>query len=172
MRVIIRGGVEDTRFEAKAKDPKKLLRSPVQGQGQGQTLSRPRTKDTDKSVVQKKSLHKFFFRRSLLEETKKKVFADFLQGFWCFPRNFNGSKIMLSSSRGQDNFRGLKASRPRSRTSKFVLEDALEAKDVLKDSTSGSNFTFLTLSLHPHTRNLVVIQILFKLKKKWQDCDK
>ena len=41
---------------------------------------------------------------------------------------------MLSSSRGQGNFRGLEASRPR--TSKCVLEDVLEAKDVLEDSTS------------------------------------
>ena len=41
--VIIRGGVEDTRLEAKAKDTKKIR---GQGQGQpfrGQTLSRPRT---------------------------------------------------------------------------------------------------------------------------------
>ena len=39
--LIIRGGVEDTRLEAKAKDTKK-----IRGQGQpfrGQTLSRPRT---------------------------------------------------------------------------------------------------------------------------------
>ena len=43
---------------------------------------------------------------------------------------------MLSSSRGQGNFRGPKASRPRPRTSKCVLEDVLEAKDVLEDSTS------------------------------------
>ena len=43
---------------------------------------------------------------------------------------------MLSSSRGQANFRGLEASRPRPRTSKCVLEDVLEAKDVLEDSTS------------------------------------
>ena len=50
---------------------------------------------------------------------------------------------MLSSSRGQGNFRGPKASRPRTwpsrprpRTSKCVLEDVLEAKDVLEDSTS------------------------------------
>ena len=40
---------------------------------------------------------------------------------------------MLSSSRGQGSFRGLEASRPR--TSKCVLE----AKDVLKDSTSDFN---------------------------------
>ena len=43
LAVIIRGGVEDTRLEAKAKDTKKIR---GQGQGQpfrGQTLSRPRT---------------------------------------------------------------------------------------------------------------------------------
>ena len=41
--LIIRGGVEDTRLEAKAKDAKKIR---GQGQGQpfrGQTLSRPKT---------------------------------------------------------------------------------------------------------------------------------
>ena len=41
-----------------------------------------------------------------------------------FQRNFNCSKIVLSSSRGQGNFRGLEASRPRPRTSKCVLEDS------------------------------------------------
>ena len=41
-------------------------------------------------------------------------------------------KKVLSSSRGQGNFRGLKASRPRPRTSKCLLV----AKDVLEDSTS------------------------------------
>ena len=52
-------------------------------------------------------------------------------------------KIVLSSSRGQGNFQGLEASRPRPRASKCVLEDVLEAKDVLEDSTSGHNaFTF------------------------------
>ena len=48
-------------------------------------------------------------------------------------------KILLSSSRGQGNFRGPEASRPRPRTWKCVLEDVLEAKDVLEDSTSGSS---------------------------------
>ena len=56
-----RGGVEDTRLEAK--DTKK-----IRGQGQpfrGQNLSRPRTgmleaKDTAASVLQKKGLQKFF----------------------------------------------------------------------------------------------------------------
>ena len=43
VNLIIRGGVEDTRLEAKAQDTKKIR---GQGQGQpfrGQTLSRPRT---------------------------------------------------------------------------------------------------------------------------------
>ena len=64
----VRGGVEDTRLEAKAKDTKKIR---GQGQGQsfrGQNLSRPRTrmleakaKDTGASVLQKKKgLQKIF----------------------------------------------------------------------------------------------------------------
>ena len=80
--VFTRGGVEDTRLEAKAKDTKK-----IQGQGQpykGQTLLRPRTgmleaKDASASALkkkkielqknfsgdlQKKPLSKKFFRRS------------------------------------------------------------------------------------------------------------
>ena len=63
--VFIRGGVEDTRLEAKAKDTK-IIRG--QGQGQpfrGQTLSRPRTgmfeaKDTAASVLQKNKNKKDF----------------------------------------------------------------------------------------------------------------
>ena len=69
--IAIRGGVEDTRLEAKAKDTKKIR---GQGQGQpfrGQTLSRPRTgmleaKAKDQghsrkcSPKKKKGLQKFF----------------------------------------------------------------------------------------------------------------
>ena len=68
INVHIRGGVEDKRLEAKAKDTKKIR---GQGQGQpfrGQTLSRPRTgiieakaKDASASALQKKKgLHKNF----------------------------------------------------------------------------------------------------------------
>ena len=65
-----RGGVEDTRLEAKAKDTKK-----IRGQGQpfrGQTLSRPRTKDTSASALKqkKKGLHKNFSG-----DLQKKVFT-------------------------------------------------------------------------------------------------
>ena len=65
--VLYRGGVEDTRLEAKAKakDTKKIR---GQGQGQpfrGQNLSRPRTgmleaKAKDQGHRRKKSLQKFF----------------------------------------------------------------------------------------------------------------
>ena len=138
-----RGVVENTTLEAEAKDTKKF-----RGQGQGQNLSRPRprTKYTGASVLQKKrvfkkifwrsqkkGLQKFFFRRSPLEENKKrhrKIFGVFQQ-------NFSVQKIVLSSSRGLDNFRGLEASRPRPRASKCVLEDVLEVKNVLEESTSG-----------------------------------
>ena len=128
--MISRGGVEDTRLEAKAKDTKKI-RGQVQGQPfRGQTLSRPRTgmleakaKDQGhkrKCSQKKKRSSQKFFRRS----PKKKFFSSASQ-------NFNNSKNSAVSSRGQGNFRGLEALRPR--TSKCVLKDVLEAKDVLED---------------------------------------
>ena len=76
--MIGRGGVEDTRLEAKAKDKTKNLRPrpriqrkseakdslsedrPSQGQGQECSRPRSRTKDTAASVLQKKSSKKFF----------------------------------------------------------------------------------------------------------------
>ena len=140
-----RGGVEDTRLEAKAKakDTKKI-RGQGQGQGQpfrGQTLSRPRTgmleakaKDQGhKAQVlckkeKKKGLHKNFsgdlqkkkkkkkkrssqkfFKRSPLKNVFQKIFQ-------ALHKILTFQKIVLSSSRGQANFRGLEASRPRPRT--------------------------------------------------------
>ena len=72
------------------------------------------------------------FRRSLLDETKKSSLQIFRKVSGVFQQNLNGSKIVLSESQGQGNFRELEASRPRPRTSKSVLK----AKDVLEDSTS------------------------------------
>ena len=63
-----RGGVEDTRLEAKAKDTKK-----IRGQGQpfrGQTLSRPRTG----MLKAKDQGHK---TQVLSKKEKKKVFTNF-----------------------------------------------------------------------------------------------
>ena len=136
--IISRGGVEDTMLEAKAKDTKK-----IRGQGQpfrGQTLLRPRTEMLEakakdqghKAQVlskkkKKKGLHKNFsgdlkkkkkkkerssqkfFERSPLKNVFQKIFQP-LHKILTF------QKIVLSSSRGQANFRGLEASRPRPRT--------------------------------------------------------
>ena len=127
--MISRGGVEDTRLEAKAKDTKKIR---GQGQGQpfrGQTLSRPRqecsrprprTKDTSASALQKnkkRSLQKIF-RRS---QKKKKVFTKIFQAISTkkrFPKIFQALHKILTIQRG------LEASMPRPRTSKCVLEDS------------------------------------------------
>ena len=66
-----RGGVEDTRLEAKAKDTKKSeakdsLSEDKTFRGQGQECSRlrPRTEDTGTSVLLKKRSAKIFLRRS------------------------------------------------------------------------------------------------------------
>ena len=102
-------------------------------------------KDTDASVLKKKALQKFFsgdlkkrsskifFRRKrsskfffsgdlYLRKPKKRSLQIFRKVSGVYQRNFNGSKIVLTSSRGQGYFRGLEASRPR--TSKCVLEDS------------------------------------------------
>ena len=143
-----RGGVEDTRLEAKNKDTKK-----IRGQGQeqpfrGQTLSWPRTgmleakakdqRHKGKCSPPQKKVFKIFFMRS----QKKTVFINFFRWspkktvqkkiYWQICRILTIQKIVLSSSRGQANFWGLEASRPRPRTSKRVLE----AKHVLEDSTT------------------------------------
>ena len=105
--------------------------------------SRPRTdplkaKDQAhrRTCSPKKKASKKIFRRSYLRKPKKKSLQIFRKVSSVFQRNFNGSKIVLSSSRGHGNFRELEASRPRPRTSKCVLE----AKDVHEDSISGYYF--------------------------------
>ena len=127
----IGGGVEDTRLEAK--DTKKF-------RGQGQTLLRPRTEMLEakakdqghrhKCSPKKKVLKKFFQAISKKRSSKKLFFlGDFhlkktKKGLRKFSTRFlplsnkilTVQKIVLSSSRGQGNFRGLEASRPRQRT--------------------------------------------------------
>ena len=109
-KVITRGGVEDTRLEAKAKDTKKIR---GQGQGQGQpfreqTLSRPRTgmleakaKDTSASALQKKKgLHKNF--SGDLKKKKKKVFTKIFQAISTkkrFPKNFSSAPQNFNNSK-------------------------------------------------------------------------
>ena len=105
---------------------------------------RPRAKDTSASALQKKK-HKNFsgdllkkkkgLHKNFSSDLHKKTFSK--KFFQALDRILAIQKIVLSSSRGQANFQGLEASRPR--TSKSVLEDVLEAKDVLEDSTSGTH---------------------------------
>ena len=110
MYIYIRGGVEDTRLEAKAKDSKK-----IRGQGQllrGQTISRPRTgmleakaKDQGhkRNCSPKKRYPNFFSRSSTFffqaiseKHGLEKHFSADLQ-------NFNQSKnsAVLESRTGQ-----------------------------------------------------------------------
>ena len=118
--IIVRGGVEETRLEAK--NTKKS-----QGQGQpnrGQTLSRLRTgmheakaknQGRKRMCSPKIRSSEKFFRRSPEKTVLQK-------NFQALHKLLTSHKIVLSSSREQDNFRGL------------------EAKDVLEDSTSDVMF--------------------------------
>ena len=119
------------------------------GQGQECSRPRPRNKDTSASALRKKRSSQKFFRRSPKKKRSSPKFCrrfpqkNFFQKiFQALNKILTIQKIVLSSSRGQANFRGLEASRPRRRTwpsrprprtSKCVLE----AKDVLEDSTSA-----------------------------------
>ena len=128
-----RGGVEDTRLEAKAKDTKK-----IQGQGQpfrGQTLSRPRTgmleaKAKDQghkrkcSPKKKKGLYKIFFRRSP-KKKKKKVFTKIFQAISTkkrFPKNFSSAPQNFNNSKNSVVLEP--------RTGQFSRASGLEAKDL------------------------------------------
>ena len=79
-----RGGVEDTRLEAKAKDS---LSEDRHSRGQGQKCSRPRTKDTSASALQKKK--KVFTKIFQAIPTKKR----FPKNFSSAPQNFNISSF-------------------------------------------------------------------------------
>ena len=83
--MIFRGGVEDTKLEAKTKNTKKseakTKDSPTEdrhSRGQGQECSRPkpRTKDTSASALQKKGLQKKFLGNLQKKGLKKKILGD------------------------------------------------------------------------------------------------
>ena len=96
--------------EAKAK-AKDSLSEDRHSRGQGQECSRPRTKDTKRkcSPKKKKRSSQKFFKRSPLKNVFQRIFQ-------ALHKILTFQKIVLSSSRGQANFRGLEASRPRPRT--------------------------------------------------------
>ena len=110
----------------------------ARGQSQGsrtqaQVLSKKKKRSSQtffrRSPKKKKRSSQKFFKRS----SQKNVFEKISQALH---KILTIQKIVLSSSRGQANFRGTEVSRPKPRTSKCVLEDVLKAKDVLEDSTS------------------------------------
>ena len=85
-----RGGVEDTRLDTKVKNTKK-----IRGRGQpfrGQTLSRPRTKDTGGKCSPKK---KRGLKKSFQAISKKKIFKKVFQPIY---KILMIQKIVLSSS--------------------------------------------------------------------------
>ena len=183
----IRGGVEGTRLEAK--DTKK-----IQGQGQlfrGQTLSRPRTgvleaKAKDQGHKRKYSPKKKIFKKNFKAISKKKKKKGLPQKFFkrfpqknVFQKIFKAlhkiltiQKILLSSSRGQANFRGLEASRPRPRTwpsrprprtSKSVLEDQWRIQKILV----GGDFKHKTSKIRMSSPKLRVIFRPDSLRLGW-----
>ena len=97
-----RGGVKDTRLEAKAKDTKKSEAKakdnlsedrPSRGQGQECRRPRPKTKNTSASALQKKKRSsKKFFRRS--QKKKKRSRQKFFKRSpqkKRFPKNFSST---------------------------------------------------------------------------------
>ena len=99
----IRGGVEDTRLEAKAKHIKKSeakakdkdsLSEDRHSRGQGQECSRPtpRTKDTSASALQKKKVFTKIFQAisKIFQAISTKI--RFPKNFSSAPQNFNNSK--------------------------------------------------------------------------------
>ena len=85
--------------EAKAKDS---LSEDRHFRGQGQECSWPRPRTQAQVLSKKKRSSQKFFKRP----PQKNVFQ---KNFSTAPRNFYNLKILLSSSRGQANFRGLEA---------------------------------------------------------------
>ena len=123
-----------TQKKSKAKDSLSEDRH-SRGQGHKRKCSPNKKKNRSsqkffrRSPKKKKRSSQKFFKRS----PQKNVFR---KNFQALHKILTIQKIVLSSSRGQANFRGLQASRPR--TSKCVLE----AKDVLEDSTSDFGVKF------------------------------
>ena len=110
-----RGGVESTSLEAQARTQKNPRPRP--------RTALPRTDPFDakeRNARGKCQRH----RRKCSPLPQKKGLCKFSNRFLAFSDIIlTVQKIVLPSSRGQENFRGLEALRPRARNSKCVLED-------------------------------------------------
>ena len=145
--VSTRGGVEDTRLEAK--DTKKSeakaedsLSEDRHSRGQGQECSRPRprTKDTSASALQKeKRSSQKFIRRS---QKKKKVFTKIFQAISTkkrFPKNFSSASQNFSNSKNSAVLEP--------RTGQFSRTWGLEAKDLTFEAMA-KDFKMCPRGLH------------------------
>ena len=97
--LVSRGVVEYTRLEVKDTKKSEAKDSPSEdrpSQGQEQECLRPRTKDTNASVLHKKGLQ-VFFSGNPKKTVKKKIFLPIY-------KILTIQKIVLSSSREQSNF--------------------------------------------------------------------
>ena len=125
----------------KKSEAKESLSEDRHSRRQGQKCSRPMTKDTSASALQKKKIITKIFQAISKKKTKifqaifkkkrssQKFFRRppqknvFQENFQALLRILTIQKIVLSSSQGQANFRGLEASRPRTslRTPPLVI---------------------------------------------------
>ena len=105
----------------------------------------------------------FGYAYSSIEENKKGI-RKFSARFLAFSNNISMiQKIVLSSSRGHGNFRGLEASRPRPRTSKCVLEYSTSAENpILLKYELGKEIIILKASKNIRLLNykLKIIKVL------------
>ena len=106
----------------------------------GQGHKKIKKKGLQNFFSREKGLQNYFSGDVCLKKPKKRSLQIFRKVSGVFEQNFGGLKIVLPSSLGQANFRGLEASRPRPRISKCVLEDrggvledVLGLEDVLED---------------------------------------
>ena len=133
-----RGGVEDTRLEAK--DTKK-----IRGQGQpfrGQTLSRPRTGMLDQGHKRKCSPKKKVFTKifQAISQKKKKVFTKIFQAI------STKKRFLKNSSSAPQNFNYSKSTAVlKPRTGQFSRTSGLEAKDL---TFKAKDFKMCTRGLH------------------------
>ena len=122
-----------------------MLEAKNQGHRRNGTSALQQKRSSKKFFSQKRSANFFqakkvlknFFSGDLQLRKTRKGLLKFSARFLAFSNKISTvQKIVLSSSRGQGNFRGLEASRPRPspRTSKCVLKDVFDAKDVLEDT--------------------------------------
>ena len=142
------GHKKKSEAKAKAKDS---LSEDRHSRGQGQECSRPRprTKDTKRkcSPKKKKRSSQKFFKRSPLKNVFQKIFQ-------ALHKILTFQKIVLSSSRGQANFRGLEAKdfkmcprgRPRGQGRPRGLHLCLKLQNTVLKNRETKHFISLLLN--------------------------